>query len=153
MPNLLIVAHTPSTNTERLRDALVAGASHTDLTNIQLRVTQPLATKAEDVLWANGVLLATPENFGYMSGAMKDFFDRIYYPCLEKTQGLPCAVAIRAGLDGTGTKIAIEKILTGLKWKLIQSPLISKGDFSEQFLSDWETLGLTLAAGLDAGIY
>ncbi len=153
MKNLLITVHCPSENTKLLRDSLVRGASHEDMNDIALRVTEPLQTSAEDVLWANAILLGTTENFGYMSGAMKDFFDRIYYPCLEKKQGLPYAIAIRAGLDGTGTKIAMEKIITGLKWKAIKEPLVSKGDFSTAFLSEWEELGLTMAAGLEAGIY
>jgi len=153
MKKLLITVHCPSDNTKRLRDALLLGASHPDISGIEIRVTEPLQTKAEDVLWADAILLGTTENFGYMSGAMKDFFDRVYYPCLEEKQGLPYAIAIRAGLDGTGTKIAMEKIITGLKWKAIQEPLISKGDFSENFIADWEELGLTMAAGLEAGIY
>lgn len=153
MINLLITVHCPSDNTKRLRDALVRGASHPDITEVQIRITEPLQTTAEDVLWADAILLGTTENFGYMSGAMKDFFDRIYYPCLEEKQGLPYAIAIRAGLDGTGTKIAMTKIITGLKWKAIKEPLISKGDFSEDFIPDWEELGLTMAAGLEAGIY
>jgi len=132
---------------------LVKGAANHQVEGIELRVAEPLKANADDVLWSNAIILGTPENFGYMSGAMKDFFDRIYYPCLDRCQGLPCAVAIRAGLDGTGTKIAMEKILTGLKWKLIREPLISKGAFQEQFLQDWEELGLTMAAGLEAGIY
>ena len=153
MPKLLLVVHCPSENTRQLRDALVKGASHPDISNISLKVCEPLATGPDEVRWADGIILGTTENFGYMSGAMKDFFDRIYYPCLEQCQGLPCAVAIRAGLDGTGTKIAMEKILSGLKWKQIRDPLISKGEFTEQFLADWEELGTTMAAGLEAGIY
>lgn len=153
MTKLLITVHCPSDNTKRLRDALLLGASHPDISGIETRVTEPLQTKPEDVLWADAILLGTTENFGYMSGAMKDFFDRIYYPCLEEKQGLPYAIAIRAGLDGTGTKIAMEKIISGLKWKAIQEPLVSKGDFSEDFIADWEELGLTMAAGLEAGVY
>ncbi len=153
MTKLLIVVHCPSDNTRRLRDALVKGASHPDVEGVELKINEPLKTTPDDVKWADGIILGTTENFAYMSGAMKDFFDRIYYPCLDDCQALPCAIAIRAGLDGTGTKLAMEKILTGLKWKIIQEPLISKGDFKEQFLSDWEELGLTMAAGLEAGIY
>lgn len=151
--NLLITVHCPSDNTRRLRDALVKGATHPDITEISHRVTEPLSTTSEDVMWADAIILGTTENFGYMSGAMKDFFDRIYYPCLEQKQGLPYAIAIRAGLDGTGTRIGMEKIITGLKWSEIQPPIISKGDFDEAFLSDWETLGMAVAAGLEAGIF
>ena len=153
MKNLLIVVHCPSENTRLLRDALVAGASQPDFTDIVVRHTEPLQTTAEDVLWANAIVLGTTENFGYMSGAMKDFFDRIYYPCLEHTQGLPYAIAIRAGLDGTGTRLAMEKIITGLKWREMQAPLISKGEFQSTFVDDWRELGAAVAAGLDAGIY
>lgn len=153
MKKLLINVHCPSSNTRKLRDAMVQGASHPDIDGIELRVTEPLKAQAEDVLWADAILLGTTENFGYMSGAMKDFFDRVYYPCLEKTEGLPYAIAIRAGLDGSGTRTAMERIITGLKWRAIQEPLISQGPFQENFLEDWETLGLTMAAGLEAGIY
>jgi NAD(P)H-dependent FMN reductase len=153
MPKLLINVHCPSPNTQRLRDAMVKGASHPDISDVQLRVTEPLRASADDVLWADGILLGTTENFGYMSGAMKDFFDRVYYPCLEKTEGLPYAIAIRAGLDGTGTRNAMERIITGLKWREIQEPIISQGEFRDDFLEDWENLGMTMAAGLEAGIY
>lgn len=153
MANLLINVHCPSPNTQRLRDAMVKGASHPDIEGVELRVTEPLKATADDVLWSDAILLGTTENFGYMSGAMKDFFDRIYYPCLEKTQALPYAIAIRAGLDGTGTRTAMERIITGLKWRAIQEPLISQGEFRDSFLDDWENLGMTMAAGLEAGIY
>jgi len=153
MPNLLIVSHTPSANSQVLTDAVVRGAGHPDITGIELRVTSALATSAEDVLWANGLIVGTTENFGYMSGGMKDFFDRIYYPCLEKTQGLPYSLYIRAGNDGNGAKTSIERIVTGLRWKRVQEPLICAGDFRDTFVNACEEFGLTMAAGLDAGIY
>lgn len=151
--NLLINVHCPSENTRRLRDAMAEGARHPDIEGVAVRIVEPLQAQPDDVLWCNAILLGTTENFGYMSGAMKDFFDRCYYPCLEKTEGLPCAIAIRAGLDGTGTKIAMEKIISGLKWKPIQETLISQGDFQEQFIDDWRELGMGMAAGLEAGIF
>lgn len=153
MKNLLITVHCPSPNTLQLRDALSSGSQLEGIHDVNVRITQPLSTDANDVLWANAIILGTTENFGYMSGAMKDFFDRIYYPCLEKTEGLPYAIAIRAGLDGTGTRTAMQKIIGGLKWKEVQAPLVSKGDFKEDFLENWKNLGTTMAAGLEAGIY
>lgn len=153
MVNLLITVHCPSNNTKRLRDALVTGATHPDLSNITLRVTEPLQTVADDVLWADAIVLGTTVNFGYMSGAMKDFFDRTYETCLAKTEGLPYAMALRGRSDATGAKASMQKIITGLKWRAVQEPLLCVGDFQESFVTEWQQLGLTVAAGLDSGIY
>ena len=103
---LLIVAHSPSENTRRLTDALVRGATSPDVADVEVILRPPLQAVPEDVLAAQAIILGTTENLGYMSGALKDFFDRIYYPCLEKTQGLPYVLYIRAGQDGTGTSRA-----------------------------------------------
>lgn len=149
---LLIVAHCPSHNTRQLVEAVLAGANHADIENVTARHVPPLQATADDVLAAEAIILGTTENLGYMSGALKDFFDRIYYPVLEKKQGLPCALYIRAGLDGTGTKRAVESIVTGLKWRWVQEPLICRGDFREEFIAQCEELGMTVAALLDAGI-
>ena len=88
-----------------------------------------------------------------MSGMIKDFFDRIYYECLEKTEGLPYAIYIRAGHDGTSTDMNIKKIITGLKWKQIQKPVILKGDWNQEFSEQCHTLGATMAAGIESNIY
>lgn len=149
---LLIVAHTPSPNLEKLAYAVLRGAESPDIESVQTRLIPPLQTKADDVLAADAIILLTPENLGSMSGAMKDFFDRTYYPCLEKKQGLPCAIVIRAGHDGTGTKRALESILTGLKWRLVQDVITCRGDFQEEFIAQCEELGACISASLDAGI-
>ncbi|GAA0398907.1 NAD(P)H-dependent oxidoreductase [Cocleimonas flava] len=150
---LLIVVHTPSANTQLLAEAAYRGASHPDFDTIEVTLTQPLKTTVEDVLECDAILLGTTENFGYMSGAMKDFFDRIYYPCLEHTEALPYAIFIRAGIDGSGTKQAMEKIITGLRWKPVHETLILQGSYQTSFEGEVEELGLTIAAGLDAGIF
>lgn len=150
---LLIVAHAPSANTARLRDAIVDGARHRDIIGVSARCLSPFEAGPADVLAAQAAILLTTENLGYMSGALKDFFDRIYYPCLERTQGLPYALCIRAGHDGTGTCRAVETIVTGLRWRAVQEPLICRGDFSEDFVGQCRDLGAAVAAGLDAGIF
>ncbi|QIT54688.1 flavodoxin family protein [Aquisalimonas sp. 2447] len=150
--HLLVVAHAPSPNTQKLVDAVLRGASHEDVEYVSTRHVPPLEAGPDDVLAANAIILGTTENLGYMSGALKDFFDRIYYPCLEETQGLPYALYVRAGRDGTGTRRAVESIVTGLRWQPAQDPLICRGEFQDQFVTDCEELGLYMAAGLDTGI-
>ncbi|MDV2077156.1 flavodoxin family protein [Marinobacter xestospongiae] len=150
---LLIVAHAPSPNTQALRDAAADGARHPDIEAVEVTVKPPLEAGPDDVLACDAILLGTTENLGYMSGALKDFFDRSYYPCLEQTQGLPFAFYIRAGHDGTGTRRAIESITTGLRWRLVQDPLICRGDYDPAFEDQCRELGLYLAAGLDAGLF
>jgi NAD(P)H-dependent FMN reductase len=150
--HLLIVAHNPSPNTQKLVDATLQGAQHEDIDGVDIRYKPPLQASVDDVLWADAIILGTTENFGYMSGALKDFFDRIFYPCLEHTEAMPFAVYIRAGLDGTGTRIAIEKITSGLKWKAVQAPIILQGDYKDEFEAQCEELGMLMAASLESGI-
>ena len=145
------MAHAPSENTLSLRQAAERGALRE--TDIDVRVLAPLQAGPDDVLAAQAVILGTPENLGYMSGALKDFFDRSYNPLLERTQGLPCAVYIRAGSDGTGTRRGIETILTGLRWKLVQEPLVCRGPWQPAFVEQVEELATAMAAGLAAGIF
>jgi hypothetical protein len=153
MKHLLVVAHIPSPNTTRLRDAVVKGASHPDIDGVKITVKTPFEAGPDDVLAADAVILGTTENLGYMSGAMKDFFDRTYYPVLEIAQGKPYALYIRAGMDGTGTRRGVETIITGLRWRAVQDPLICRGDWDEAFVEQCEELGMAMAAGLEAGVF
>ncbi len=150
---LLIVAHVPSPNTTVLRDAVVRGATSEDIDNLEVRALTPFEAGPDDVLACDGIILGTTENLGYMSGALKDFFDRSYYPCLDHTQALPYALYIRAGHDGTGTRRAVETIVTGLRWRAVQEPLVCRGAYDEAFAAQCEELGLAMAAGLEAGVF
>lgn len=150
---LVLISHAPSPNTQRLRDAVLRGARHSDIEQVETRWIAPLDAGPEDVLGANALILGTPENLGYMSGALKDFFDRSYYALLDRTDALPFAFYIRAGRDGTGTRRAIESITTGLRWKPVAEPLICLGAYDAAFETQCEELGLTLAAGLDNGLF
>ncbi|KAA0014117.1 flavodoxin family protein [Billgrantia pellis] len=152
MKRLLIVAHAPSSNTQALRDAAERGASHPDITDIEVVTKPPLDAGPKDVLACHAILLGTTENLGYMSGALKDFFDRSYYAVLEEKQGLPCALYVRAGHDGTGTRRAVESIVTGLRWRWVQEPLILHGEWRDGYVEEVEELGRYLAAGLEAGV-
>ena len=150
---LLIVAHAPSPNTERLREAALRGAMNPDIGNVAARAIPPLEAGPDDVLAAEAVILGTTENLGYMSGALKDFFDRSYCACLERTQGLPYALYVRAGRDGAGTRRGVETIVTGLRWRAVQEPLICRGEWRDDFVGQCEELGMAVAAGLGAGVF
>lgn len=152
MKRLLIVSHAPSPNTTRLRQAIVDGAHDPNVTQVNCHVIEPLKACAQDVLSCDAIILGTTENLGYMSGALKDFFDRIYYPCLEQKQGLPYALVVRAGHDGTGTCRAVETITTGLRWRAVQPPLVCRGEWKDEFIESVRELGTTVALSLDAGI-
>ena len=153
MKRLLIVAHAPSPNTRRLLEAVLEGARDPEIAGVEVEALSPFDTGPNHVLAAQAILLGTTENLGYMSGALKDFFDRIYYPCLEETQGLPYALFVRAGHDGTGTRRGVETIVTGLRWRAVQEPLICRGAFDEAFLDPCRELGTLMAAGLEAGVF
>lgn len=133
--------------------AVIRGAESPDVKDVEVREKTALEADAEDMLWADGFILGTPENFGYMSGAMKYFLDRIFYQCEDRMSGKPWAMFVRAGNDGTGAISSIRRILTGLAVKEVQEPVLIAGDFDESRLAACEELGLTMAAGLEAGIF
>ena len=152
MKTLLIVFHSPSQNTQAMVGAMVEAVQGLSLQNFHLVVKPPLDTHAEDVLNCDGIILGTTENLGYMSGALKDFFDRIYYPCLELKQGLPVAAIVRAGHDGTGTCRALQTILTGLRWRWVQDIVVCKGPWQDDFLNECQDLAQGMAVGLNEGM-
>ncbi len=151
--HLLIIGHVPSANTRALRDAVAEGAHNPEVSGVETDIRSPFETEPDHVLAADAVILGTTENLGYMSGALKDFFDRCYYPCLEHTEALAYALYIRAGLDGTGTRRAVTSIAGGLKWKPVQAPVIFHGAWRESYLRQARDLGMAMAAGLEAGVF
>jgi multimeric flavodoxin WrbA len=151
--HLLIVYHTQSGTTSRMAEAVIAGATSNDVCGVEVRVKSALEADADDLLWADAFILGTPENFGYMSGAMKYFLDRVYYPCENKLAGKPYALFVRAGNDGSGAINSMQRILSGLAVREVQEPVLIAGEFDEQRLPECEELGLTLAAGLEAGVF
>lgn len=138
--------------TEKLRAAVTSGIRDS-AADVEVRERRALDASADDLLWAEAIILGTPEHFGYMSGALKDFFDRTFYPCENRTAGLPWGLFISAGNDGTGTRAAVERIVAGYRWKSVSEPIIVVGEPDAAALARCRDLGATLAAGLAAGIF
>ena len=136
-----------------MAEAVIRGATHADIDGVEVRCRSAIDADADDLLWADAFILGTPENFGYMSGAMKYFLDRVYYACEGKISGRPWALFVRAGNDGSGAITSVQRILKGLAVREVQEPLLIAGEFDEARLAECEALGLTMAAGLEAGVF
>ncbi len=148
MPTLLIVHHTPSPPLHSMLESVVSGAGNDQLSGVEVKVRPALTASPVDVLGADGYILGTPVNLGYMSGALKHFFDQIYYPCLDATAGRPYGLYVHGNTDAAGAVRAVEVIATGLKWRPAHAPLVVLGQPSRAELeASWE-LGATVAAGL-----
>lgn len=149
---LLIVFHSQSARTEQLAFAVRRGALME--ADIKVRLLRAIDASSEDVLAADALLLLTPENFAAISGGMKQFLDRAYYPLERKSvQGLPYAILICAGNDGSSCEKQIKRIMTGLKARLIQEPYIVYGEPNLSDINASVDLGQAFAAGLVLGIY
>ena len=150
---LLIAAHAPSANTKALADAALLGAKNPEAGSIRAELKSPFDIGVADLFTCDGFIIGTTENIGYMAGATKDMFDRCYNDWLERRDGLPVGIYIRAGLDGTATRRALEGIVGAQRWRLIAAPLILHGDWSQDYPGQVEELAMGMAAGLDAGIF
>jgi NAD(P)H-dependent FMN reductase len=152
VPRLLVVHHTPSPALQELLEAALAGARDPALAELGGPVevvTRPaLVAGAVDALEADGYLLATPANIGYISGALKHFFDTIYYPCLETTRGRPFAAYVHGNLDQAGAVRAVESITTGLGWRAVAPVLTLTGAPDGGDRDAVRDLAATLAATL-----
>ncbi|MGW5305936.1 flavodoxin family protein [Streptomyces griseoluteus] len=148
MPTLLIIHHTPSPACQELFEAVVSGAGAPEIEGVRVVRRAALAATASNVLAADGYLLGTPANLGYMSGALKHFFDQIYYPCLDDTRGRPFGYWVHGGNDVTGAVRAIETVTTGLGWRRAAEPVTVTGAPGRAATEACWELGAVLAAGL-----
>jgi multimeric flavodoxin WrbA len=163
MKTLLIVYHSMTGGTRQMAEAAAAGARYDP--TLQVSLLRAAEASAADVIEASGYIFASPENLAAMSGQMKDFFDRSYYPALDRLNGRPYAVMICAGSDGRNAAQQIERIATGWRLKAIAPPLIVcthaqtpeaimlPKQISAPNLKECEELGTTLAAGTVLGIF
>lgn len=149
MARLLVVHHCPTPRLVALADAVLAGARDPDIEGVEIVVRPALEATVEDVLAADGYLLGTSANLGYVSGALKHFFDSVYDDVREPTAKRPFSYWIRGGYDTTGAERAMESITTGLQWSLAAPPLVFTDDV-EPHLDAATELGATMAALLMA---
>jgi multimeric flavodoxin WrbA len=150
---LLVVHHTVSPATSALLAAALEGARDPAIAGVEVVARPALTAGPLDALEADGYLIAGPVNLGYLAGAVKHFFDNIYYPCLETTTGRPFGALLHAGGDvagAAGALRALDAITTGLGWRAAQKPLVVAGA-SPADLSAARELGAALAAGLAWG--
>jgi multimeric flavodoxin WrbA len=129
-------------------EAVIEGANDPSIQGVDVVARPALGATAVDVLEADGYVLGTPANLGYMSGALKHFFDLVYYPCLDATARRPYGVYVHGNEDTTGALLAIEKIVTGLKWRRAAEPVAVMGQPTRDDLDACRELGAVLAAGL-----
>ena len=151
MSKILIVYHSQTGRTQKMAQAVAEGAK--SIEGVEVILKKAADATLDDLLTADGLAVGTPENFGYMSGMVKDFFDRTFYGAQEKAFRKPFVVFISAGNDGTGALRAIERIALGYKFKTVYQPVIAKGDITKEILAQCVELGATIAGGCQIGIY
>jgi multimeric flavodoxin WrbA len=146
VPRLLVVHHTPSPGTRALLEAVLAGAAEPELAAVEVVTRPALASTVPDVLAADGYLLGTPANFGYMSGALKYFFDQVYYPCLDATAGRPYGLWVHGNDDTTGAVRAVTSLAGGLGWVSAGRPVEVTGAATPAALAACRELAATVGA-------
>ncbi|MCE7005872.1 flavodoxin family protein [Kibdelosporangium philippinense] len=148
MPRLLIVHHTPSPGMQAMFEAVVSGATAPEIEGVDVVRRPALAATVPDALEADAYILGTPANIGYMSGALKVFFDQIYYPCLDSTRGRPYGLYVHGNEGTEGAIRAVESITTGLGWSKAAAPVNVLGTLSKADIDACWELGATIAASL-----
>lgn len=150
-PTLLVVHHSHGWRTTRMAEAIIGAAAASGVVDVISR--RAADATLEDLLAADGYLFGTPETFGSLSGMLKDFFERTYYPAQGLLLGRPYALFVCAGNDGSGAVAAIQRIARGYGWREVQSALVVHSDAVESRLTECEELGNTLAHGLALGVF
>jgi multimeric flavodoxin WrbA len=163
MKTLLIVFHSRTGGTRQMAEA--AAQSAADDPDIKVRLLPANEAQPPDVLAADGYLFAAPENLAALSGVMKDFFDRSYYPVLEQINGRPYGILICAGSDGDNAVRQIKRIATGWRLRLVADPeivctraqtpeaILAPKQIADADLARCASVGATLAAGMAAGVF
>jgi multimeric flavodoxin WrbA len=151
--NILIVYHSQSGNTQKMAQKAAEGAQ--SIPGVAVFLKRAAEATLQDLLSCHGLVIASPEYFGYMAGMVKDFFDRTYNEARKKKEIFkkPYATLISAGNDGTGALSHIERICLGYPFKKVLSPVIAKGEVNGAILAQCEELGKTISAGCREGIY
>lgn len=145
---LLVVHHTISPGMQELLDAVLSGAAADGIDGVEVRVRAALVASAVDVLESDGFVLGTPANIGYLSGAMKLFFDGVYYPTLTAKPGAPYGLYVHGNLDTVGAIRAAESITKGMGWERVHAPVTVVGAPSKDDTEACWDLGATVAASL-----
>lgn len=148
MARLLVVHHTPSPALQAMLEAVLAGARDPELTGVDVAVRPALAATVPDVLAADGFVLGTPANIGYMSGALKHFFDQVYYPCLLAKPRAPYGLYVHGASDTAGAARAVASIAGGMGWSEVVKPVLVTGEVGRDVERQCSELGATVAANL-----
>lgn len=153
MKQLLILWSGQTGRNLQLARAAATAASAAGEGDVDVRLLPAQQAGIDDLLACQGLIVATPENFGYMAGTLKDFFDRTFYPAQGRVEGLPYAILICAGNDGSGARAAIERIARGYPLIPACEPLIVHGEPDPAALERAAEVGATLALGLSLGLF
>lgn len=148
---ILIVYHSQSGSTRNLANAVYDGVTLEEY--VECRKVQAMEAGMADLLWCDAVIFGTPENLGYISGGLKDFFDRTFYPAESYKLNKPYGLFISAGNDGSGAVRQLQRIVSGYPLKKVIDPVIIKGEVNSRALEQCSELGQTIAAGLTMGIF
>ncbi|MEV0982995.1 NAD(P)H-dependent oxidoreductase [Brevibacterium sp. NPDC049920] len=146
MSTVLLVHHSPSDATAALAEAARAGLTMPELEGVELVEKAALEATVEDVLAADAFVLGTTANFGYISGALKHFFDTTYSATREQTAGRPFSYWIHGGYDTTGAERAMESITTGYGWEKVCDPVVFTGEVTEEHTAAVTEMAATVAA-------